>query len=627
MRYQTSGIITFTHSSALICLHQQTLSSNAPSNTRMAYYSCSAFIPPSASPISLHFATTRTHTRRIKCTSRCETRATNDDVQDNIPSTSNHTAPHAHHSLVQFANRATRRLTKFAASFAAIAALSLPAAANARGKYGEGVTLTDQVPNFTLPSREAALQEPGSSNGVFVKLFNIAKKVTPVVGVLALIVWATGRILRRAQEKQLRDFQAQLQSFSSMLDLDTAAVTKSTAQEAAEATGMAKQILEKSTRRYKMRNEEAVDKSVPEDIESKVRLDLFRAGGSGRAGAQKTSAATSDKEKAGRRDGSDIQDVVPENDFERAVAACLSDESASDEAPLKAAIQKIEDARVQCSMSVEESERALNSFVSRVVSVQIDRAAAHLDSDDRESLKNLHELAVTMRASQAIAKESKHGSGLKYVGAHAGEEKTREALYRRYAVFCLSSQERMKDNLQSLADMQALLSVSDAHAETINTEIAKGMFQIAVSAAMADGSLDEASRNALEKLKTSFGDFLEAGAADSIMSEVAVMRAMYSLQQLLQEQGVSEDDVRELRRMCSELGVDIDEMLQNADALGNVLGPEAKEFVESLRELLSESEGKGKNSSVLTTAVTIDPKDKTAQSNGNPTLPVTDEKQ
>lgn len=419
-----------------------------------------------------------------------------------------------------------------------------------------------------------------SQNPFLLRVFTIAKRTLPPLAILILAVWAVRKALRTAQERQLRDFQTQLASFSSMLDLDSNRTTNKTDKGAAlDSANMAKQVLETSSKRYKFRADSKTEKE--DDIESKVRLDLFRAGGSASSTAtapQPPPEAAPDAAKV------EIADVLPDSTFETAIAESLRQVETGDDAAKEAAKSSLSSARSAAGLSEGEGAKLFDEYLSRVVSAQIDRAAVNLDSDDRESLRYLHQLAVTMGAAKSLGPEA----ALKYVGVHAGDEKTREELYRRYAVFCLSSEERVKDDLQSLVDMQTLLSVSDARAETINTEIAKGMFQVAVSAAMADGSLDSGSREALEKLKESFGEFLDGGSADSIMSEVAVMRAMYSLQQLLQEQGVSDDDVKELRKMCKELGVDIDEMLQNADALGDALGPEAKEFVESLRGLLSD---------------------------------------
>lgn len=425
-----------------------------------------------------------------------------------------------------------------------------------------------------------------NSSALLLRLVSLAKRVVPPLGLLVLGIWAARQALRRAQERQLRDFQTQLSSFSSMLDLDAGGKSGKKGEKGSllDSANMAKQVLESSSKRYKFRAEAAGGTDGDDDIESKVRLDLFRAGGSGNAAG---SAQTVPAEAGPDAVKVEIAEVVPDSPFEGTVAQCLRQVETGDEAAKEAAKAALNAARAAAGLSEAEAAALFDGYLSRVVSAQIDRAAVNLDSDDRESLRNLHQLTVTMGAAKALGPEA----GLAYVGVHAGEEGTREELYRRYAVFCLSSEERVKDDLQSLVDMQTLLSVSDERAETINTEIAKGMFQVAVSAAMADGSLDDGSRQALETLKESFGEFLDGGSADSIMSEVAVMRAMYSLQQLLQEQGVSDDDVKELRKMCKELGVDIDEMLQNADALGDALGPEAKEFVESLRGLLSDSKG------------------------------------
>lgn len=57
---------------------------------------------------------------------------------------------------------------------------------------------------------------------------------------------------------------------------------------------------------------------------------------------------------------------------------------------------------------------------------------------------------------------------------------------------------------------------------------------------------------------------------------------------LFSESGVREDDVGTLRKMCADLVGDVLEMMKNADALGSVLGPDAKQFVESLRAILGE---------------------------------------
>lgn len=447
--------------------------------------------------------------------------------------------------------------------------------------------MTDQVPNFTLPSQEAAIQRAEDRNPLLVRTFTVAKRVVPVLAAVALGVWGVFTLLKKAKERQLRDFQTQLQSFSSMLDLDAPPQSDQNVMESAK---VAKQILETSSKRYKFRN--ADHPETEDDVASKVRLDLFKAGGSATdtASHQPTSTSTLD-----------VVEVVPESEFEKAIAQAIATVETAEQSENTTALEALKTAREAAGLSEAESKAVFDAFLSRVVSAHIDRAAVNIDSDDRESLKNLHELALTMTAAKILGPDG----SLKYTGAHAEQEQTREALYRRYAVFSLSSEERVRDGLQSLDDMQRLLSVTDARAETINTEIAKGMFQVAVSAAMADGSMKEEDREALDKLKDSFGELLEEESAESITSEVAVMRAMYALQQLLQEQGVTADDVKQMRSMCKDLGVDIEDMLSNADTLGNALGPEAKEFVENLRTLLSDIP-EGDSDMVTTTGKVID---------------------
>lgn len=419
-----------------------------------------------------------------------------------------------------------------------------------------------------------------SPTPLLVRTLAIAKRTVPPLAAIALAVFAISKLIKRAKEKQIRDFQTQLQSFSSMLNLDTPIDPSSDHQ-----SDSSNKVSPSTPKRFKFR---ADSKKTDNEIASKVRLDLFRAGGN-------SGSSSSD---ASPPPVIHVPDVVPVSPFEKAIAECVAKAEGGDEAAKNAASEKLSKARDEANLNQVEASAVFDAYLSKVVSMKIDRAALNLDSDDRESLKNLHQLAITMSAGKALGPEA----SLKYVGAHAEQETVREELFRRYAVFCLSSEERVKDDLHGLDDMQRLLDISDERAETINTEIAKGMFQVAVSAAMADGGLNEEDREALDRLKDSFGGLLDGGSAESITSEVAVMRAMYSLQQLLQEQGVTPDDVRELRKMCGELGVDIDEMLQSADALGDALGPEAKEFVESLTAILSDIPPDG-DSTVVTSAV------------------------
>lgn len=453
--------------------------------------------------------------------------------------------------------------------------LLLPCNVHAREKKTV-ITMTDQVPNFTLPSQERALEE-SKDNTIYVKLKAVARTVIPPVMLLALAAWLVAALFRKAQERQLRDFQAQLKSFSSMLELDSptspprSVVTRSVAETATRARDM----LDGSVRERPSADTKNESES---DVSSKVRLDLFR--GRGRRDEPSRSDHSLVVEPVGG--GETAVDVTPTTPYEKAVIAAMDEAMSSDEDGRRAAAAALNRVRERAGISASEGAAVLVNIISRFVSVRVDRAGATMDIPDAEVMKRLLELSQVMAAAHALGVNER----LRYTGRFVEDESTREELYRRYAVFCLSSERRMMDEVQTLNDMQRLLSINEQRADAINTEIAKGMFQVAVSAAMADGSLSDEDRKTLENVKTSFGSFLDGDCADSIVSEVAVMRAMYSLQQLLQEQGVSAEDVRQLRSMCKELGVDVDEMLQNADSLGDALGPEAKNFVDSLRGVL-----------------------------------------
>ena len=451
------------------------------------------------------------------------------------------------------------------------------------------VALTDQVANFTLPSVE---QSAGGNDSLGARVIRVVKTVAPPIAAIAVTTFVLMKLWKGAEKRRLRDFKSQLQLLDTMVSLDQNALgKKSDKKNDARAVNEPK---------YRFRETPKADKNDKEAAAT-VNLDLFRA-----AGAKPNNTKTTD---------SAVSDVKPNNAFEQEVAACLAEAASvietrgtvENDSSVEAAVKRLATAGLAAGLKEKQITSGFTDYASRVVSMHVDRAARHLDSDDAEALKNLHTLARTMGGASLVAQaQGRNTSGLQYIGRHTEDTALRDELYRRYSVFCLSQGTAGTAGLEQLQEMQSLLAVSDTRAETINKEIAKGMFQVAVSAAMADGALDERGRDALEKLKGSFEGFLDGGDADAIMSEVAVMRAMYALQQLLSDSGVEEEDVLKLRRMCADLGVDIDEMMSNADALGNALGPEAKQFVESLTDILREvDEGaSAAESTVLTTTAT-----------------------
>lgn len=307
---------------------------------------------------------------------------------------------------------------------------------------------------------------------------------------------------------------------------------------------------------------------------------------------------------------------APTNAVETAIAAAFSSTSA-DTAALASGLRSSISA---AGVAVPSSRSAFNAYASALVSATIDAAAGDVGNDAKGATALMDRLAA---ASAAITRASVlsrelYGGGpapslatgdakpvptvpldLTYVGAYKGAPAQQEELYRRYAVWCLSSEQRVSSDVQSLVDMQALLGVSDARAEAINTDIAKGMFDVAVNAAMADGDLDDENRKQLQVLKDSFGELLDgdataagaggAGTPGVPTDSATALKTMGALQELLKNQQVTSEDVAELRRLCKQMGVDIDDMLASADAMGSQLPAEAKQFVESLRGLLKES--------------------------------------
>lgn len=518
------------------------------------------------------------------------------------------------------------RISVTAVAFAIIAGSpTLPCHARTRQSKHEApvITMTDQVPNFSLPSQKerSGRFNTGSVAGIARTVVSVAvKKVVPAAGIIALAVWAVSKVLRRAQEKQLRDFQSQLQSFSSMLDLDASKLDLGSANSPKNKTdriSTSPDTASRGSQRYKFRTDEQETES--EQIAEKVRLDLFQGSKpetsldpsasnlERKAASTESSANTTSQVPPGQgdmQDDSSIKPIVPETPYERAIGLALDAVQEVGMTPSDVAAG-LEESRDEASMSVEDAKIAFSKYMSRVVSAQVDRAVIVLSHEPTEAaptgtpeqamegMKLLNHLASTMKVAGELAQACGFVTGLAYVGSLANTERIREELYRSYAVFCLSDEARVKDKsaVQGLLDMQMLLSLSDSRAEAVNREIAKGMFQVAVSSAMADGSLNDESKDALQLLKKAFSELLDSDSADNIISEVSVMRAMYSLQQLLQEQGVNEEDVAELRKMCADLGVDVDEVMRNADAMGDALGPEAKQFVGGLRALLQDDKG------------------------------------
>lgn len=521
------------------------------------------------------------------------------------------------------------------------------------------VTMTDQTSMYALPSQLADGGAGGAAAGgpsVFSRAVRTAKAVAPGAAVTAVVVVGGGVALKSWRDRRLRAFQQQLSGLDSIfgdLGLDPPAGGAAAPVDTAQ---MAKDILERSKTRYKFRDDDKPMKSAEPADGAKVKLDLFQGGGTGAAPAAPVGGApaaagtpafdmneddipapppgtTTAIKLPGAATPGAVRKVTggaaaaaavaggggvpaPTNAVETAIAAAFSSTSA-DTAALASGLRSSISA---AGVAVPSSRSAFNAYASALVSATIDAAAGDVGNDAKGATALMDRLAA---ASAAITRASVlsrelYGGGpapslatgdakpvptvpldLTYVGAYKGAPAQQEELYRRYAVWCLSSEQRVSSDVQSLVDMQALLGVSDARAEAINTDIAKGMFDVAVNAAMADGDLDDENRKQLQVLKDSFGELLDgdataagaggAGTPGVPTDSATALKTMGALQELLKNQQVTSEDVAELRRLCKQMGVDIDDMLASADAMGSQLPAEAKQFVESLRGLLKES--------------------------------------
>lgn len=104
--------------------------------------------------------------------------------------------------------------------------------------------------------------------------------------------------------------------------------------------------------------------------------------------------------------------------------------------------------------------------------------------------------------------------------------------------------------------LSLLLSVYRASATY--DEVVKAMMQ----EAMNQANLDPEAREMLDKLRGAFNDDMGGGTGDMNQD---VMRMMYALQQMMTEQGISDEDAVEMRKMMQEMGIDTKELIQNAE--------------------------------------------------------------
>lgn len=482
------------------------------------------------------------------------------------------------------------------------------------------LTMTDRVSSFTLPSQEAALErerlaeERSPTHGILVKARKIAVTVLPPMAAVVAIVWLASRLMKRAQNRQLRQFQQQLEAFSNNLNipnLDLETIEKGAEQTVANARIP---FLDAST------SEQGAAKN---DDADNVQLELFR-----KAGAGKGKAETTPANAVGSESGAGAASVGVETDPE------LSDAEQSWEKVIIDCMSLCMEIRMKNSDNYEQVigllKESLNKTqlndpiyrvlttrtVSRVISSKVDTVITALAGNKETQIgAAISQLSHALDGARVIANHVNMAGSLRYVGTTKSkvvDAQVRlnelENVYRRYAMHCLACGAKMTEELKALDELQRILEINDNRAEKINAEIASGMLQAAVAAASADANLSDADRRTLDSLTQAFGP--DAGGGDSAsagqpaMSEAAVLKMMQAIQQMMAVQdgggaaGSGQDDVEMLKKLCEELGVDFEEVIRNAEKFGDQFGATGaadatafgKDFTDKLKSALPAQE-------------------------------------
>jgi len=223
--------------------------------------------------------------------------------------------------------------------------------------------------------------------------------------------------------------------------------------------------------------------------------------------------------------------LKPSNEVEKAIVAALDGEN----------VRVLSEAVNRTCSNKAEARKIFEHFGSSQVSAVVDRVAQNIHSDDFTALASLSVLAAMLaRLGELGQRVFNAPTTLKYNGTSL-DEPSKEQLYRRYTVFSLSSEQRLIEDMDSLRTLRAFLDIPPGRAREMDVEMAKAMFQVAVSAVMHEGVMNEEKNMELMRLQEKFSGVLDRDVAETIMSEVSLMRVLHELQKLLQEQDVSPD--------------------------------------------------------------------------------------
>ncbi|GJQ08474.1 hypothetical protein GpartN1_g265.t1 [Galdieria partita] len=244
-------------------------------------------------------------------------------------------------------------------------------------------------------------------------------------------------------------------------------------------------------------------------------------------------------------------------------------------------------------LSKEEVIRRTKEFCTNYLNAIFDKSAKFSETNDKTRIETMLVLVDQLKKLETFSKQSCIASDLSdmhwLVYSGSANEKQVEAAYRLLAIHFFSSESSIKDGMEKLPSVQRYLKLSEERFHSLNQEVAKAIFQVAVSNTLSEGKLDSDSREALENLKRSFTKMIDNESAENIISEVGLMRVMYALQQILKEQQFGEEDIQMLKSMCEQLGVDLESLLKTAEDMGDNMGPQVKEFVQQLRSFLSKT--------------------------------------
>ncbi|KAK4529333.1 hypothetical protein CCYA_CCYA01G0190 [Cyanidiococcus yangmingshanensis] len=214
-----------------------------------------------------------------------------------------------------------------------------------------------------------------------------------------------------------------------------------------------------------------------------------------------------------------------------------------------------------------------------------------------------------------------------YAGRHRNRQDIQD-LYRRYVIRTLVQEQpqaerelrpedmkRLEETMQSLSLLEHILRIDEETARSIKDEAARFVFQMAVSATLADpnASVDETYLKELMKI---LENMLTPEIAEKIRSEVGMMRILYDIEKMVKEGTITAEDKRALRNLCTQLGFNVQDFLDSTAQLKEVLGAEGERYARLFQQIFGDDTGEESVSPVIETtdtkAVRVDKTEPTA---------------